>query len=70
MNGVPGTTSGRPSWVPVQASTSGAARIISSTPKPGSSSPSLSSKSFISFGLSRLGRDVPIEVRSVEPSTR
>ena len=52
------------------ASTSGAARIISSTPKPGSSSPSFSSNSFISLGLSRLGRLVPIAVRSTEPSTR
>jgi hypothetical protein len=36
--------------VPVQVSTSGADRIISSTPKPGSSSPSFSSNSFISLG--------------------
>ena len=62
--------SGRASCVPSQASTSGAARIISSTPKPGSSSPSFSSKSFISLGLSRLGRLVPMAVRSTEPSTR
>ncbi len=52
--------SGSASCVPLQVSTSGAARIISSTPKPGSSSPSFSSKSFISMGLSRLGRLVPM----------
>ena len=62
--------SGSASCVPVHASTSGADRIISSTPKPGSSSPSFSSNSFISLGLSRLGRLVPIAVRSTEPSTR
>jgi hypothetical protein len=36
-------------------STSGADRIISSTPKPGSSSPSFSSKSFIRFGIVAIG---------------
>ncbi len=41
--------------MPLHASTSGAARIISSTPKPGSSSPSFSSKSFISFGIVAVG---------------
>ncbi len=62
--------SGSASCVPLKVSTSGAAKIISSTPKPGSSSPSLSSNSFMSLGLSRLGRLVPIAVRSTEPSTR
>ena len=54
-SGLRTAASGSASCAPVQFSTSGADRIISSTPKPGSSSPSFSSNSFISFGQIAIG---------------